>query len=96
MKIQMRRDTSANWTSLNPVLASGEWGVETDTGRKKLGDGLTAWNGLSYEAEVVNSLAGGETDKAPSVAAVNAALGDIEAALDAINGETASGEEPAS
>lgn len=48
-----RRDTAANWTSVNPILASGEFGVETDnTGalpRKfKLGDGITAWNSLPY------------------------------------------------
>lgn len=43
-----RRDTAANWASVNPVLASGEFGVETDTGYFKLGDGATAWNALDY------------------------------------------------
>ncbi len=43
-----RRDTAANWTAVNPVLLSGEWGLETDTRRLKIGDGVTAWNALAY------------------------------------------------
>ena len=46
--IQLRQDTAANWTSKNPVLKSIEPGVETDTGKSKIGDGLTAWADLSY------------------------------------------------
>jgi hypothetical protein len=47
-KIQLRRDTAANWTSVNPVLSNGEPGYETDTRRIKYGDGVTAWNSLQY------------------------------------------------
>jgi hypothetical protein len=47
-RIQLRRDTSASWTSVNPTLAVGELGYETDTGKMKLGDGLTAWTSLNY------------------------------------------------
>ena len=47
-QIQLRRDTSANWTSNNPTLAEGEMGVVTDTGNYKIGDGITAWNSLAY------------------------------------------------
>lgn len=47
-RIQLRRDTAANWASVNPVLAQGEQGHETDTGRLKIGDGATAWNALIY------------------------------------------------
>lgn len=43
-----RRDTSANWTSVNPTLASGEFGYETDTKRLKIGDGTTPWTSLGY------------------------------------------------
>jgi len=46
--IQFRRDTSANWASANPVLASGELGLVTDTGLYKIGDGATAWTSLTY------------------------------------------------
>ena len=46
--IQLRRDTAANWTSTNPILAQGEVGFETNTRKLKVGDGTTAWNSLSY------------------------------------------------
>ena len=47
-KIAIRTDTAANWTSNNPTLVAGEQGHETDTGRRKVGDGSTAWTGLDY------------------------------------------------
>lgn len=47
-QIQVRRDTSANWTSVNPILADGEQGLETDTGKVKYGNGNDAWSALSY------------------------------------------------
>jgi hypothetical protein len=46
--IQIRRGTAAQWTSANPTLAAGEWGLETDTGKVKIGDGTTAWNSEPY------------------------------------------------
>lgn len=49
-KIIQRHDTAANWTSINPVLAAGEMGVETDTNKFKFGDGTTAWSDLAYAA----------------------------------------------
>ena len=48
VRIQLRRDTAANWTATNPTLTQGEPGYETDTGKIKYGDGTTAWNSLSY------------------------------------------------
>lgn len=48
--IKNRRDTAANWTSVNPVLSAGEFGVETDTNKMKIGNGSTAWNSLAYFA----------------------------------------------
>jgi len=47
-KIQLRRDTAADWTSNNPTLAAGEFGWESNTNRFKIGDGSTAWTSLSY------------------------------------------------
>lgn len=47
-KIQIRRDTSTNWTAANPILAEGELGIETDTVSVKLGDGVTRWVSLAY------------------------------------------------
>jgi len=47
-RVRLRRDTAANWTAENPVLLLGEIGIETDNRRFKIGDGATAWTGLSY------------------------------------------------
>ena len=46
--IKIRRDTAANWTAANPVLALAEPGLETDTGRIKYGDGNFQWLNLPY------------------------------------------------
>ncbi len=48
VRIQLRRDTAANWTAVNPVLAQGEPGCETDTGKCKIGDGTSTWSVLPY------------------------------------------------
>ena len=47
-RIQIRRDTSADWTSTNPTLSQGELGYETNTDKFKIGDGATTWNNLGY------------------------------------------------
>ena len=47
-RIAIRQDTASNWEAANPTLASGEQGHESDTGRRKIGDGDTAWNELGY------------------------------------------------
>jgi hypothetical protein len=39
VRIQLRRDTAANWTSNNPTLREGEIGIETDTLKMKVGNG---------------------------------------------------------
>lgn len=44
----VRRGTAAALTAANEVLYSGEWCLESDTGRMKCGDGLAAWNDLGY------------------------------------------------
>lgn len=46
--IKFRRDTAANWTTANPVLAAGEAGLETDSGLVKYGNGTSAWADLQY------------------------------------------------
>jgi hypothetical protein len=47
-RIKFRRDTAANWTENNPILANGEPGLETDTRKIKYGDGTTHWADLDY------------------------------------------------
>lgn len=46
--IIMRNDTAENWTTKNPTLSKGEFGVENDTNKFKIGDGSTAWKELAY------------------------------------------------
>ena len=48
VQIQLRRGTASQWTSANPTMAAGEFGLETDTLRYKIGDGTTAWTSLAY------------------------------------------------
>lgn len=55
--IQIRRDTAANWTSADPILASGELGFETDTLKSKIGDGSTAWSSLAYTSAGIDRAA---------------------------------------
>tara|TARA_B100000123_G_scaffold149648_1_gene110643 strand:- start:1109 stop:3094 length:1986 start_codon:yes stop_codon:yes gene_type:complete len=45
---KQRRDTASNWNSNNTVLLAGEWGIESDTKKFKIGDGTTAWQSLDY------------------------------------------------
>ena len=47
-KIQLRRDNSSDWTGIDPTLAEGEIGFETNTGKFKIGDGTSLWSSLDY------------------------------------------------
>jgi len=85
--IKLRRGTAAQWTAADPILAAGEPGFETDTGKHKIGDGVTAWSGLSYFIDeaalsatyvpshvVIGADATGATDSSAAIqAALNAA-----------------------
>lgn len=46
--LQIRHSTANNWTTRNPVLAQGEYGLETDTFLIKVGDGVRNWINLPY------------------------------------------------
>lgn len=58
-RIQLRDDSSANWTANNPTLAVGEVGYETDTGLFKIGDGSTAWTSLGYKNPAASTTVAG-------------------------------------
>ncbi len=47
--------TASEWTAGNPILEPGEWGKETDTGKMKNGDGVTAWNSLGYSIILIDT-----------------------------------------
>jgi hypothetical protein len=55
VRIQLRRDTAANWTSSNPVLRAGEVGIETDTLKFKVGNGTSTWTQITGYANVTPS-----------------------------------------
>ena len=78
-KIQIRRDTAANWTSNNPVLAPGEFGYSTDYNVLKVGDGTTAWSDLT-------PLPG-----ASELASINDTLDSIDTNLTTLNDHIADG-----
>ena len=50
VKVQFRRGTATEWTTANPVLSQGEAGYEHDTGKFKIGNGVSPWNSLQYSS----------------------------------------------
>ena len=50
--IQIRRDDASVWTSVDPILAQGELGVELDTRKVKVGDGVNHWTDIDYLIDV--------------------------------------------
>ena len=51
-RIQLRRDTAANWSTNNPILDQGEPGFETDSRSIKVGTGTLPWNCLQYTGTI--------------------------------------------
>lgn len=50
-QIKIRRGLASEWSSVNPILASGEIGLETDTRKFKFGNGSSNWNSLQYSVD---------------------------------------------
>lgn len=48
VQMQIRRGTTSQWSTANPILAEGELGYDTDQEKFKIGDGTTAWNSLAF------------------------------------------------
>lgn len=55
-QIQIRNDTTAGWETSNPILAQGEFGVNTTNGEFKIGDGSTHWLDLPYHGTSLTDL----------------------------------------
>lgn len=68
-RILLRNDVATEWTRANPVLMKGEIGIETDTNKFKIGDGITAWSALSYVGTQVEVTGEGEVITGASVSA---------------------------
>ena len=79
-RIQLRRGNGQEWQNSNPILAQGELGIELDTGRFKIGDGVTPWNTLRYERPIestsntANTLVQRDNDGNFSAATITATL----------------------
>lgn len=55
-RIRVRRASSSEWSSINPVLALGEIAYETNSNRLKVGNGVSFWSGLPYVTIDQNSI----------------------------------------
>lgn len=79
-RVIQRNDTAARWQSINPILATGEIGIEIDGAKGyKIGDGKTRWNDLQYPANptsVVQEL-GNNENAVPSQKLVTEKLSEI-------------------
>ena len=51
-RIQLRRGGAQEWANASSNPCTTELGIELDTGRFKIGDGVSAWNTLRYERPV--------------------------------------------
>jgi Major tropism determinant N-terminal domain len=65
--IQIRRGLAAEWTARNPVLAEGEEGLELDTQRSKVGNGVQRWTDLPYWGASVGGSAFSQSFTTPSL-----------------------------
>jgi hypothetical protein len=54
---RLRRDTTANWATFNPVLKSGEIGLDTTLNKFKIGNGTSTWSVLTYANILASDLA---------------------------------------
>lgn len=48
LRFCVRRHTAADWVTSDEVLMLAEFGLETDTKKMKIGDGVTNWTSLGY------------------------------------------------
>lgn len=60
-RFNLLRKAAATWTSDATVLTLGQVGIETDTRRYKVGNGVTAWASLPYKLAPGNIVACGVT-----------------------------------
>lgn len=74
-KIRWRRGTASQWTTMNPVLSSGEAGFETDTGKFKIGNGIADWVSLPYA--LADSTHSSDTNNPHSVTKEQVGLGAV-------------------
>jgi len=79
LQIQFRRGTYSEWVAANPVMASGEFALQTDAGggqsagQFKVGDGSTVWSSLPYggltgpQGTTAANIDGGSSSTIPTI-----------------------------
>lgn len=68
-RIILRNDTAEAWGVANPILKAGEIGIEKDTLKFKIGDGVKKWNELSYAGTQVKVEGTGDVITGASIGA---------------------------
>jgi len=104
--IKPRRDTAANWASVNPTLAAGEIGYDSTNKQFKIGTGSTAWSSLPFstespdgaqakadtaESDAISSAASDATTKVSTHAGLTATHGATGAIVGTTNTQTLTG-----
>lgn len=72
-RVQMKKDTAANWEAANPVILAGEFIIVTTANgetRFKVGDGTKRYTQLPYTDEPLRSLVGEKLGKTEAAAKV--------------------------
>lgn len=83
VEFRLRRDHSANWASVNPILADGEPGLEEDSGKWKWGDGINRWLNRPYAKGATSGGGPGEDARIGDLGDLTTVSNDL--IVDAIN-----------
>ena len=96
VRIQMRRGTTSEWNSADPILNEGEIGYNSTLASFKIGDGETVWSELDYyqaAADItpneIGAIASTEKDAADGVAILDGSRNVITALSVVFEGATA-------
>jgi hypothetical protein len=96
VRIQMRRGTTSEWNSADPILNEGEIGYNSTLTSFKIGDGTSLWSALDYyqaAADItpseIGAIASTEKDAANGVAALDSTKNVITALSVVFEGATA-------
>ena len=91
-KIIIRNDTAEVWKTKNSILSKGEFGVENDTNKFKIGDGSTAWNDLAYagaDQAAIENIIAQNRDNLYKYTRTDASQSDSDAIAAALGGNVA-------
>ena len=91
-KIIIRNDTAEVWTTKNSILSKGEFGVENDTNKFKIGDGSTAWKDLAYagaDQAAIENIIAQNRDNLYKYTRTDASQSDADAIAAALGGNVA-------